>query len=88
MRLQVQSLALLSGLRSDLAMSCGVGRRNGSDPGATPLIRPLAWESPCAAGVVLEKNNNDNQKTTKNPKPIRNLHTADKKMSLNLKLSQ
>ena len=45
-------------------MSCGVGRRHGSDPvvlwlwhrpPATALIGPLAWESPYAAGVALEK---------------------------------
>ena len=45
-------------------MSCGVGRRLGLDPAllwlwrgaaATALIRPLAWESPYTAGVVLEK---------------------------------
>ena len=45
-------------------MSCGVGHRRGSDPAwlwlwrrlvATALIRPLAWEPPCATGVALEK---------------------------------
>ena len=45
-------------------MSCGVGRRHGSDPvflwlwhrlAATALIRPPACESPYAAGVALEK---------------------------------
>ena len=45
-------------------MSCGVGRRHGLDPtllwlwhrlAATALIRPLAWESPYAAGAALEK---------------------------------
>ena len=45
-------------------MSCGVGRRRGSDPtllwlwlrlAATALFRPLAWEPPYAAGVALEK---------------------------------
>ena len=45
-------------------MSCGVGRRRGSDlvllwlwyrPAATALIRPLAWEPPYAAGAALEK---------------------------------
>ena len=44
-------------------MSCGVGRRLGSDPawlwlwrrpGATAPIRPLAWESPYAAGMAQE----------------------------------
>ena len=45
-------------------MSCGMGRRCGSDPAwlwlwhrwaATALTRPLAWEPPYAAGVALEK---------------------------------
>ena len=45
-------------------MSCGVGRRHGSDPvllwlwlwpAATAAIRPLAWEPPYAAGADLKK---------------------------------
>ena len=45
-------------------MSCGVGRRCGSDPTllwlwhrleAAALIGPLAWEPPYAAGAVLKK---------------------------------
>ena len=45
-------------------MSCGVSRRRGSDPtllwlwrrpAATALIRPLAWEPPCATGAAIEK---------------------------------
>ena len=44
-------------------MSCGVGCRRGSDPAllwlwrgpvAAALIRPLAWESPYAAGAAQE----------------------------------
>ena len=44
-------------------MSCGVGRRRGSDPAllwlwrrpaATAPIEPLAWEPPYAAGVAQE----------------------------------
>ena len=44
-------------------MSCGVGRRQGSDPTllwlwcrpvATALIRPLAWEPPCATEAAQE----------------------------------
>ena len=44
-------------------MSCGVGRRHGSDPAllwlwrrlaATAPIRPLAWEPPYAAGAAQE----------------------------------
>ena len=50
-------------------MSCGVGRRHGSDqallclwfrPADVALIRPLAWEPPYAAGAALKK-------TTKKP---------------------
>ena len=45
-------------------MSCGIGRRRGSDPKLLGLwrrlvamapIRPLAWEPPRVAGVALEK---------------------------------
>ena len=45
-------------------MSCGVGRKCGSDlpllwlwqrPAATALIRPLAWEPPYAVEAALEK---------------------------------
>ena len=64
MRFRVQSLALLSGLRIVIAMSCGVGRRLGSDPTllwlwrrlvATTPIRPLAWKPPYAVGTAQEK---------------------------------
>ena len=65
MRLWVQSLALLSGLRIQRAMSSGIGRRGGSDLAllllwlwcrlaATAPIRPLAWEPPYAAGAAQE----------------------------------
>ena len=63
MRLWVRSLALLSGLRSSVAMSCGVGHICGSDPillwlwsrpAAVAPIRPLAWEPPYAVGVALK----------------------------------
>ena len=45
-------------------MSCGVGLRRGSDlallwlgcrPAATALIRPVAWEPPCAVGAALKR---------------------------------
>ena len=45
-------------------MSCGVGRKHGSDlvllwlwhrSAATALIRPLAWEPPYAADVALKR---------------------------------
>jgi len=49
---------------SDVAMSCGVSGRLGSDlallwlwdrPAATAPIRTLAWEPPYVAGLALEK---------------------------------
>ena len=58
MRMWVHSLALLSGLRIWLCLSCGMGHRWSSDPAvlwlwhrpvATAPIRPLAWEPPYAA---------------------------------------
>ena len=64
MRMQVQSLSSLSGLRICIAMSCGVGLRHSSDPtllwlwyrpAATAPIQPLAWESPYATGVSLKR---------------------------------
>ena len=45
-------------------MSCGVGRRGGSDPellwlccrlAAAALIQPLAWEPPYAEDAALKK---------------------------------
>ena len=45
-------------------MSCGVGGRQSLDlallwlwrrPAATALIRPLAWEPPCAVGAALKR---------------------------------
>ena len=50
-------------------MSCGVGRRQGSDPellwlwyrpAATVPIRPLAWEPPYATGAAVKRKNNNN----------------------------
>ena len=57
---------------SDVAVSCGVGCRLGSDPAllwlwsrpaAKALIRPLAWEPPYAAGVAQEKAKRQKNKT-------------------------
>ena len=62
MRTQVRSLALLS--ESGVALSCGVGRRRGSDPvlmwlcrrpAAAALIRPPVWELPYAAPAALKR---------------------------------
>ena len=64
MRFRVRPLALLSGLRFSVAVSCGVDRRRGSDLALMWLwcrletiapIRPLAWEPPYAAGAALKR---------------------------------
>ena len=53
---------------------CGVGCRRGSDPillwlrcrpAATALIRPLAWEPPCAAGSGPRKGKKEKKKVKK-----------------------
>ena len=55
-----------------VAMSCGVGRRRGSDPAllwlwhrlaATAPIGPLAWEPPYAAGAAQEMAKRQKKKT-------------------------
>ena len=61
-------------------MSCGVGRRRGSDPTllwlwhrpvATAPIRLLAWEPPYAVGAALEKT----KTKTKTVQMPQNMHT-------------
>ena len=63
-RFQVQSLALLSGLRIRRCCElwCRSQTRLGSDavwlwhsPAATARIRPLAWEPPFATDVALKR---------------------------------
>ena len=75
MRSQVQSPASLSGLRIGIAVSCGVGCRRSSEPellwlwcklAAVALIRPLAWESPYAAGAALKSNKKKKSTIIKN----------------------
>ena len=77
MRLQVRSLASLSGLRTRVAMSCGEGCRRSSDPVllwlwcrpvATAPIGPLAWEPPYAAGAALEMAKRQKKKELKKKK--------------------
>ena len=64
MKLRVPLQAMVSGLRSGVAMSCGVGHRPRLDlmllwlwrrPAAVAPIQPLAWESPYATGSALKK---------------------------------
>ena len=49
---------------TNIAVSCGVGCRHGTDlvllclwcrPAAAAPIQPLAWELPCAAGAALKR---------------------------------
>ena len=58
-------------------MSCGVGRRQGSDlallwlwrrPAVTAPIRPLAWVPPYAAGVAQEMAKRQKKKKKKKKK--------------------
>jgi len=58
-------------------VSCGVGCRHGSDPrllwfwrrlAATAPIRPLAWETPYAAGVAQEMAKKTKKKKKKKKK--------------------
>ena len=69
------------GYGSGVAISCGVGRRRGSDPGwlwlwcgpaAEALTGPLAWEPPYATSVALKK---EKKKKKKSP-PRTGLQTS------------
>ena len=77
MRFRVRSLASLSGLRIRCCRECGVGCRCGLDStllwlwfrlAAMAPIWPLAWESPHAAGVALEKTKKKKRRKDKKPK--------------------
>ena len=68
-------------------MSCGVGRRHGSDlallwlwyrPAATAPIGPLAWELPYATDVVLEKTRRQKKKKKKERLRERDASTTKK----------
>ena len=66
MRLQVRSLALLSGLR--LWHCCELWCRLQTwlrSRVAVALLRPLAWEPPYAAGAALEKAKRQKKKKKK-----------------------
>ena len=56
-------------------MSYGVGQRRGSDPellwqwcrlASVAPIRPLAWETPYAAGAALKRQKTEEKKNQKN----------------------
>ena len=61
-------------------MSCGVGRRCGSDlvllwlwcrPAALTLIRPPAWEPPYAAGAALKRPNKKERKAVSGKRGVK-----------------
>ena len=67
---EVQSLALVGGLKIRQCMSCGVGCRCSLNPAllwlwrrpaAVALIQALAWEPPYAAGVALKRQKDKNK---------------------------
>ena len=71
MRLQVQSLALFSGLRIRRCheLWCRSQTQLGSHRlAAVAPIRPLAWEPPYAAGVALEKAKRQKKKKNESTK--------------------
>ena len=53
--MQVRSVALLSGLRILHCYGCGIGWWLWCRLAAADLIRPLAWELPCAADLALQR---------------------------------
>ena len=83
MRIRVQSLASLSGLR--IAVSCDVGCRHGWDPvllwlwcrlAAAVSIQPLAWELLYATKCGPKKQKKQNKQ--KNPKkPSKNISKSN-----------
>ena len=80
MRTWVQSLALLSGLRTGVAGSCGVGCTCGSDwlgscvamawhrLAASAVIIALAWEPTYASDAALKKDKRPKKKKKKSEK--------------------
>ena len=97
MRLQVQSLALLSGLRIHVAVSCGVGCRHNQilcccgcrvKLAATAPIRPLAWEPPYATGMALEKAKRQKKKKKKSIFPALNYVTKGPGLQMALALQR
>ena len=75
MRLRVQSLASLSGLR--IRYCCR--------PVATAPIQPLAWKPPYAAGMALKNNNNyrSSRRGTVETNPTRNHEVVGSTPGLN-----
>ena len=84
-RMQVQSLSLLSGLSTQHCHSCGVGHRCILDlallwlwhrPAAAALIHPLAWKLPYDTGVAQKKTKTKNKpKNSKKLRQLMNLRT-------------
>ena len=69
MRMRVQSLASLSGLRVWGCLELWYRSQSGLDPvllwhwlAIAVLVQPLAWELPYTTGTALKKQNNNNNK--------------------------
>ena len=78
-------------------MSCGVGRRLGSDlvllwlwrrPAAVAPIRPLAWEAPYAAGAALKGQKTKNKKQNKTKKRNIKIGGLEVRMEFKTRFSQ
>ena len=78
-------------------MSCGVGRRRGSDPAllwlwhrlaATALIRLLAWEPPYAMGGAPEKAKIQKKKKKEQNNKIQVFTLLVSKFMINVELSR
>ena len=75
-KMRVWSLALLSGSGTQYCVSCGVGRRRGSEltllwlwcrPADVALIQPVAWELPNAMGAALKSKKKKKSKWVVSP---------------------
>ena len=93
MRMWVQSLASLSGLRILRWVSCGVVRRHSLDPvwfwlwlwlAAVALIRPLAWELPYAEGATLKSRERKKRKKEERVEATIYIHVKGKELAAHL----
>ena len=72
-----------------MAVSCGIGCRQGSDPmrlwcrlAAVALIQPLAWDLPYAMGTALKGKKKKKKKKKKKERKGRNKQTKEEEKVL------